>query len=134
MKLTRFVSRPSVFVSLALEPTPDRVPELLIHPLELRELAVKLTVTLIVNLIVDIPQLLVRQHPLLFWLPDTGFYFQPQPLLVTLLAQLVSDRELFQRSLNICRHEELSHCACLTPTACMLDTRLRTHTSQHLFS
>ena len=28
MNLTRFVSRSSVFVSLALEPTPDRVPEL----------------------------------------------------------------------------------------------------------
>ena len=28
MNLTRFASRSSVFVSLALEPTPDRVPEL----------------------------------------------------------------------------------------------------------
>ena len=28
MNLTRFVSRSSVFVSLALESTPDRVPEL----------------------------------------------------------------------------------------------------------
>ena len=59
----------------------------MIHPLE-REMGVKL----IVDLIVDLPQQLVRQHPPLLRLPDTGFHFQPQPLFVTLLAQLVSDR------------------------------------------
>ena len=35
VNLTRFVSRSSVFVSLALEPTPDRFLSLMTHPLEL---------------------------------------------------------------------------------------------------
>ena len=64
----------------------------MIFPLELWELAVKLTVALIVDLIVVLPQLLGHQHPHLFQFPDTGFRSQLLKLFFTSLAQLVSDR------------------------------------------
>ena len=85
----------------------------MIHPLEPWELVIELVVE---------DQPLVHQCPFLLRLLDGGF----QPL-------ENSPRHSLNLSL-VTVHEDPSHCAYLTPTACMLDTRLCTHTSRDLFS
>ena len=116
VNLTRFVSRSSVFVSLALEPAPDRVPEPDDPPN--RTMGTGCETDCGVDSWSDCWSSTTIGSPTCTSSPASGHHL-PRAL---------------QCGLGICHHEELSHCACLTLTPCMLDTRLCIRTSRDLSS